>query len=112
MKSSQLTARKVNAAKAPGYYGDGGGLCMQVSKYGTRNWVFRFMMNGRTREMGLGSLNTFSLKEARERARECRQLVAIGTDPIEARQKKRDETRAAAAKRITFEEAAFGCEKA
>src|SRR5262245_37144743 len=43
----------------PGYYGDGGGLYLQVSKeYGSRDWVFRFMLNGRVREMGLGSPRT------------------------------------------------------
>jgi len=101
VKSNQLTARK-----KPGYYGDGGGLYLQVSKYGTKSWVFRFMMNRRNRDMGLGSLDTFSLKEARERAREYRKLVADGIDPIKARQAKRDEAAAKEAARVTFEEAA------
>ena len=35
--------------------------------------------------MGLGSLNDFTLAEAREQARECRQQRARGVDPIEAR---------------------------
>ena len=39
------------------------------------------MLNGRAREMGLGSPHTFTLKEARERARLCRQLVADGLTP-------------------------------
>ncbi|MGB6348215.1 MAG: Arm DNA-binding domain-containing protein, partial [Methyloceanibacter sp.] len=80
MKTSQLTSRKVQTATEPGYYGDGGGLYLQVSNYGTRNWVFRFMIAGRAREMGLGSINTFTLKEAREEARSCRQLVTRGVD--------------------------------
>jgi len=106
MKSDQLTARKVATAKKPGYYGDGGNLYLQVSKYGSRNWVFRFTLNGKTRDMGLGSLRTFSLKEARERARQCRQLVAQDIDPIEARLQKRDDARSEKAARITFKEAA------
>jgi hypothetical protein len=40
-----------------------------VSSYGTKSWVYRFMVAGRSREMGLGSVDTFTLKEARERAR-------------------------------------------
>ncbi len=106
MKSCQLTARKVSAVKNPGYYGDGGGLYLQVSKYGTKTWVFRFMVAGRAREMGLGTLDTFSLRGARERARECRQILNRGEDPIEERKKRRDAARAAAAGRITFKEAA------
>jgi integrase len=106
VKTCQLTTRKVSAAKEPGYYCDGGGLYLQLSKYGTKSWVFRFKSDGRLREMGLGSLHTFSLKEARERARECRQLVATGLDPIEERLKRRDKERAETRQRLTFKEAA------
>lgn len=81
----KLTTAFVKSAEKPGRYGDGGGLWLQVSKWGTKAWLFRYMLNGRARHMGLGSLDTFSLKEARERARQCRQLVADGIDPIEAR---------------------------
>jgi integrase len=107
MKSNQLTTRKVASAKTPNsYYGDGGGLYLQVSAYGTRSWVYRYTIAGDRREMGLGSLDTFTLKEARGRARECRQLVNQGIDPIDARRAKRDARRAEAAKRLTFKEAA------
>ena len=105
MKTSQLTSRKVQTATEPGYYGDGGGLYLQVSNYGTRNWVFRFMIAGRAREMGLGSVNTFTLKEAREEARSCRQLVTRGVDPIEERRKKRDLARAATGEAMLFKDA-------
>jgi integrase len=105
VKTLQLTARTVSNATERGYYGDGSGLYLQISKYGTRTWVFRYTLHGRRREMGLGSVNTFSLKQARERARAARQLLADGVDPIEARREKRDAARAAAAKHITFEEA-------
>ena len=44
--------------------------------------------------MGLGSIDTFTLKEARERARKYRQIVADGIDPIEDRRAKRDGSRA------------------
>ena len=46
-----------------------------------------------------------SIKEARLRARQCRQLLVDGIDPIEQRKARRDEKRAAEAKRITFTEA-------
>ena len=106
MKSNQLTARKVETATTPGYYGDGGGLYLQVSKkYGSRNWVFRFMLNGRAREMGLGSPHTFTLKEARERARLCRQLVADGLDPIEERRRRREGARAETSGQMLFKDA-------
>jgi integrase len=106
VKSCQLTTRKIETAKKPGYYCDGAGLYLQVSKYGTKSWAYRFMLNGRSREMGLGSIATFTLKEARERARECRQLVAKGIDPIEERKAKRDAAQVQEAARITFQQAA------
>jgi hypothetical protein len=34
--------------------------------------------------MGLGSLKTYTLADARELARECRQMVDAGEDPIAA----------------------------
>ena len=106
VKSNQLTARRVATATKPGYYGDGGGLYLQVSKkYGSRNWVFRFMLNGRAREMGLGSPRTFTLAEARERARQCRQLVADGVDPIEVRKRRRDAARTASLEQMLFKDA-------
>ncbi len=96
MKSSQLTDREVKTVKKPGYYCDGAGLYLQVAKSGsgvTKNWIYRFSspLTGKVRDMGLGSLKTFTLKEARERARQYRQLVADDIDPIEERRKKRDD---------------------
>ena len=116
MKSNQLSARKVATAKQPGYYGDGGGLYLQVTKRDdtlSRSWVFRYASptrlnakgRGQAREMGLGSLETFSLVEARDRARACRQQIADGIDPVEARKAERGKQEAADAKRITFADA-------
>jgi integrase len=72
-------------SKKPGYYLDGNGLYLQVSKTGSRSWIFRYTLNGKTREMGLGSLTAFGLAQARERAQRARQLLADGIDPIEKR---------------------------
>src|ERR1700736_472924 len=88
MASEKLTALKVERARTPGLLNDGKGLYLRIaaSKTGvTKSWVFRFMIAGRAREMGLGSLDVVSLSEARERARKWRRLVKEGVDPIEAR---------------------------
>ena len=106
MKTLQLTERTVKSVREPGYYGDGSNLYLQISAYGTRSWVFRYKLNGKAHEMGLGSVNTFTLKQARERARAARQLLADGVDPIQAKREKRATKLAADAKRITFSEAA------
>jgi hypothetical protein len=104
--SNRLSALEVKQLEKPGRYADGGGLYLQVSKWRTRAWVFRYMLNGRARTMGLGSVDTFTLKEARERARAARQLLADGIDPIEARDEQRQAALAETAKRITFKDAA------
>src|SRR6202041_3099376 len=68
----KLTALAVDKAKRRGYYGDGGGLFLQVSAAGTKSWVFRFKEAGKLREMGLGATHTIGLADAREKARDCR----------------------------------------
>ena len=105
-RTGKLTALKTDKVKASGYYGDGGGLFLQVSRYGTKSWVFRLKANGRLREMGLGSLDTYSLAEARERARNCRKLRDEGKDPIEERNAARLAVKLEATKAITFEQCA------
>ncbi|MBN9075031.1 MAG: integrase [Rhizobiales bacterium 65-79] len=99
---NRLSAAEVAKKNKPGRYGDGGGLWLQVSQFGTKAWIFRFMLDGKARQMGLGSIETFSLKEARERARQARQLVADGIDPIEVRLGQKQARRAEDAKRVTF----------
>lgn len=103
---NKLTAVKVAKLNKTGRYGDGGGLWLQVSKWGTKAWQFRYMLNGRARQMGLGSIHNLSLKDAREKARQARALLLEGIDPIDARQGQRQQARAETAKRITFREAA------
>jgi integrase len=61
---------------------------------------------GLTHYMGLGPLRTFSLAEARERARRARQLLADGIDPLAAKRAERAQIAAAEAKKLTFAEAA------
>jgi integrase len=99
----KLNALKVSRTKKPGYYGDGGGLWLQVSSGGTQSWVFRFTMNGRSREMGLGSLNTVPLALARETSRDCRLLTRAGIDPIENRREKVAKDILEVAKAVTFD---------
>ena len=68
---NKLTAKSVAALTEPGLYNDGGGLYLQVADVSgtgnvTKSWCFRYMLDRRARKMGLGSVNTFSLAEARD----------------------------------------------
>lgn len=64
----RLNALTVSRAKTPGMYPDGGGMYLQVSANGARSWVYRFMLHGKARYMGLGPLHTVSLADARRNA--------------------------------------------
>jgi integrase len=102
----KLTALKVNKKKLPGMYADGGGLYLRVTDNGTKNWVFRFTLNGRPRWMGLGPLHTVSLAEARNRAAEFRLQRHDGIDPIDARRAERLQAQLDAAKAVAFKDCA------
>ena len=80
----KLSPRKVATAK-PGKHEDGGGLRLVVSNAGARKWVLRFSLNGKRREMGLGSYPDISLADARELAAQYRKQAQSGEDPIKAR---------------------------
>lgn len=79
----RLNVMTLKRLSAPGLYPDGGGLHLQVTGAGGRSWVFRYWVSGRERRMGLGSLYTVTLAEARELARQARLLRAQGLDPLD-----------------------------
>ena len=103
---NRLSPRTVAAINMAGMHADGGGLYLQVSRYDTKSWIFRFTLNGRERQMGLGGLNTISLAEAREEAGECRKMLREHVDPIEARNVRRNQQSIESAKAMTFRECA------
>ena len=113
---NKLTAVKIKKLKERGSYHDGGGLYLYVSKGGAKHWVYRFMLNKRRREMGLGSLDDFSIAEAREQRDTQRKLTKQGIDPIEHRKAQRAaqllEDAKAERERITFQQCAEACIKA
>ena len=87
-------------------HSDGGGLHLKVQKSKDGNslnksWIYRWGAQGKN-TIGLGSLNDFSLAEARERARECRKMVAEGKNPKEERDKDKKALQQAKARTITF----------
>ena len=104
--SGRLTALKVEKAKNPGMYADGGGLYLRVTDTGAKNWILRFMLDRRPRWMGLGPLSLYGLQEARGKALDARRKRHEGIDPIEARRAERARQRLDAAKAITFQQCA------
>ncbi len=104
--TDKLTALAVSKATKPGYYGDGAGLWLQVSPSGSKSWIFRFTLNTKQREMGLGAVHTVTLSEARTKAKECRVLLLDGKDPLDARKATKLVEAMERAKMMTFDQCA------
>jgi integrase len=123
----KLTPLKIARIKAPGRYGDGRRLYLQVCHLTSgeiaRNWVYRYranvarkrdgMVRSLTREMGLGPFPAVTLAEARSGSdivkwsRDyCDKLRSQGIDPIEARKAERAQKAIDTAKAVSFKQAA------
>jgi integrase len=81
----KLNTRQVATLNREGRHSDGGGLYLVVGPGASRRWAFLFRWRGKLKEMGLGSLASVSLADAREKAGEARRTVADGRNPIEDR---------------------------
>lgn len=105
---AKLTAKTVTNAK-PGRHADGGGLYLLVKPTGARSWLLRVQVDGRRRDIGLGSVETsalamrsdigddlpleeksrLTLAEAREISARLRNAAKAGRDPAAERKKDR-----------------------
>jgi hypothetical protein len=83
---NRLNDLRVKRLNERGYYCDGLGLYMRVSRSLSKSWVVRYQIGGRNREMGLGPYPVFTLADARDRAKVAQQQLSDGLDPIEQRQ--------------------------
>jgi len=95
--SKALTPLQIKNAK-PGRHADGDGLHLLVKKTGARSWVYRFMLDGKSRDVGLSRCpeaiellqktggQELSLAQARDVATIYRMKVKIGIDPLAQRQ--------------------------
>jgi integrase len=98
-ESNRLTAKFVEQVKTAGIYRDGAGLLLRVEPSGSKRWVLRTTVKGRRRDVGLGSAQEVSLREARDEAGTLRRLARNGEDPVARRRQARGAF-------VTFEAAA------
>ncbi|MBB3221725.1 tyrosine-type recombinase/integrase [Pseudoduganella umbonata] len=102
----KLSALVVRNVDKPGHYGDGGGLWLQVSRSGSKSWVFRYDRAGSRHEMGLGAVHTVDLATARVQAQACRLQLQNGVDPLVERQQARAARMREIARQLSFDECA------
>ncbi len=71
---------------------DGGGLFLLVSPSGSKRWKFRYKYQGKTKKITIGEYPIVTLKAAREKRAEFREMLANGDDPARLRVKQEEKT--------------------
>lgn len=105
--ADEMTALAVRRLNGPGFHAVGGvqGLHLRISRSGARSWILRATVGSKRRDIGLGSFPTVTLSQARESAREARDAIRRGIDPVEDRRAKRMALAVARARDVSFAEA-------
>ncbi|WP_374292899.1 tyrosine-type recombinase/integrase [Paenirhodobacter enshiensis] len=110
--AKELSALDVKRLSHPGrgrnvVYPVGGvsGLALQITPNGGRSWLLRVRVGGKRREIGLGGYPDVTLAQARDRARETKDKIRNGIDPVEERKAVRASLTAARRRGMTFAEA-------
>ena len=103
-----LTALEVGRLTKPGYQAVGTvpGLYLQVTDGGARSWVLRTMVGDKRRDIGLGAYPGITLSMAHTKARDMRQSILQGVDPIEGRKTAKSLLISERLKAVTFKTAA------
>ncbi len=81
------------------------GLHLQVTPNNGRSWLLRAMIGAARRDIGLGGFPGVTLARAREKAREARDKIERGIDPIEERKEAKAALAAAQRRGLTFADA-------
>ena len=99
----------------PGFHAVGGvsGLYLLVRDRGSSSlsssWVLRAMIGNKRRDFGLGGYPEVTLQKAREGARDSKEAIRNGVDPIARKQEVKRLLADANSKRLPFAEAARRC---
>lgn len=107
-KAKPLSSLEVQRLRTPGlhFVGEVAGLALLVKATGARSWILRVSIAGKRRDMGLGGYPDVTLADVHRRARDLREQVDKGEDPIAQRRQARAALRAASVKMMTFDECA------
>lgn len=103
METNKLSDVKIRAAKPQEKLysiSDGEGMFLEVSPTGGKWWRFKYRFNGKQKRLSLGTYPSTSLKVARDKRQQARELLASGVDP--AQQRKTEKLATETALRNTF----------
>jgi integrase len=106
--AKELSPVEVKRLTKPGMHAMGGvtGLVLQIQPDGnSRHWIYRTMIGGKRRHLGLGGYPTVTLAMAREMARQAFLKIRAGIDPIEERKAAQSALVVAQKRGLTFADA-------
>ena len=95
----RLTDKEIKNAKAKAQaYSkvDGGGLCLWVTKAGSKLWRWSYRFEGKEKLMSLGEYPYISLSDARQKYSDARMLLAKDIDPMAQRKAEKTAKKAGA----------------
>ncbi|MCZ8548540.1 Arm DNA-binding domain-containing protein, partial [Mesorhizobium qingshengii] len=111
-KAKDLTALEVARLRHPGKggnvvfaAGNVAGLLLQCTPSGARTWLLRTLVGTKRREIGLGGYPDVPLADAIRRARDTKDKIRNGVDPVEERKAARAALAAQQARGLTFSDA-------
>jgi len=87
------------------------GLYLQVTPTESKSWLLRAMVGTKRRDIGLGGFPEVTLAQAREKARETKEAIRNGIDPVEQRREAQRALVAVQLANVTFSEASDRCIK-
>jgi integrase len=90
-QADELTAIQVKRLVTPGRHAVGTvpGLMLEVKPTGAKSWTLRTMVGTKRKDIGLGGYPAVTLAMAVERAREAKDGIRSGVDPVAERKAKR-----------------------
>jgi len=103
----ELSAKAVQNLSIPGRHAVGGvaGLRLQITKAGARSWILRVNVGKKRRDIGLGGYPSVTLAQARKKARDMREKIEQGIDPVLEKQTAKAQIIAEQNSIVTFDDA-------
>lgn len=86
---SDLTLKACRPQDKPYRINDGKGLFLLVNPNGSKYWRLNYTFQGKRNLISLGTYPNISLKQARQKATDCQQLLTEGIDPSQARKQQK-----------------------
>lgn len=110
-KANELSALDIKRKRKPGRYAVGvvAGLLLVIKDTGAKSWILRVMVGNKRRNIGLGGYPEITLAKAREKARDTKEHIEKGIDPVEQKKALRLAFIKSQNGRMTFAEAAQRC---